>query len=150
MVTVGLELAFTPTSLTPLCDNGGRGEIPNGGSLGWHSNRLARELQLWCSYFKADGVNAGFYTWNDMNEPSVFNGPEVRSAVAWSPAMVPFSGVYGSGLDTRRGYRAPRCAQHVCTYRSPTIRSSFIRSHVNLKWYRAVVILLLQSLCITV
>ncbi|EER11093.1 Neutral alpha-glucosidase AB precursor, putative [Perkinsus marinus ATCC 50983] len=33
--------------------------------------------QWWASYFKADGVNAGFYTWNDMNEPSVFNGPEV-------------------------------------------------------------------------
>ncbi|KAF4652068.1 hypothetical protein FOL47_011270, partial [Perkinsus chesapeaki] len=31
----------------------------------------------WAMYFKPDGRNEDFYTWNDMNEPSVFNGPEV-------------------------------------------------------------------------
>ncbi|KAF4665243.1 hypothetical protein FOZ61_011117 [Perkinsus olseni] len=39
------------------------------------TNSTVREW--WASYFKSDGTNAGFYTWNDMNEPSVFNGPEV-------------------------------------------------------------------------
>jgi alpha 1,3-glucosidase len=29
------------------------------------------------SYDKYQGSTASLYTWNDMNEPSVFNGPEI-------------------------------------------------------------------------
>ena len=34
----------------------------------------------WADQFKFEnyvGSNENLYTWNDMNEPSVFNGPEV-------------------------------------------------------------------------
>ena len=34
----------------------------------------------WANQFKFEnyvGSNENLYTWNDMNEPSVFNGPEV-------------------------------------------------------------------------
>ena len=38
--------------------------------------------EWWASRFaldKYEGSTLDLYTWNDMNEPSVFNGPEVRS-----------------------------------------------------------------------
>lgn len=37
--------------------------------------KVERELFVHCS--SGQGSMENLYTWNDMNEPSVFNGPEV-------------------------------------------------------------------------
>lgn len=52
----------------------------NLGSSGWLDflNPVIREF--WAKKFELDqytGSTLDLYTWNDMNEPSVFNGPEI-------------------------------------------------------------------------
>jgi alpha 1,3-glucosidase len=50
------------------------------GSVSYLDFLLAEVREYWASLFaldQYDGSTSNLYTWNDMNEPSVFNGPEV-------------------------------------------------------------------------
>lgn len=57
--------------------------------------------EWWASRFALDqyeGSTLDLYTWNDMNEPSVFNGPEVTSAVYGSRQAGRFTRQKTSGV----------------------------------------------------
>ncbi|KAJ9049304.1 glucosidase II [Entomophthora muscae] len=50
------------------------------GSSSWVDYTLPEACKWWASLFKLDkyaGSTEALYVWNDMNEPSVFNGPEI-------------------------------------------------------------------------
>ena len=50
------------------------------GSSGWLDFVSPTVREFWASKFSLseyDGSTLDLYTWNDMNEPSVFNGPEI-------------------------------------------------------------------------
>ncbi|KAF4701393.1 hypothetical protein FOZ62_007871 [Perkinsus olseni] len=46
------------------------------GLSAWPDFISPRVRDWWGSFFKPDNLNDNFYTWNDMNEPSVFDVPE--------------------------------------------------------------------------
>ncbi|KAF4757963.1 hypothetical protein FOZ63_008528, partial [Perkinsus olseni] len=46
------------------------------GLSAWPDFINPRVRDWWGLFFKPDGLNDNFYTWNDMNEPSVFDVPE--------------------------------------------------------------------------
>ncbi|KAF4746300.1 hypothetical protein FOZ62_019521 [Perkinsus olseni] len=46
------------------------------GLSAWPDFTSPRVREWWGLWFKPDGLNDNFYTWNDMNEPSVFDVPE--------------------------------------------------------------------------
>lgn len=50
------------------------------GSSGWIDFLDPKGRQFWAEKFQLEqypGSTLDLYTWNDMNEPSVFNGPEI-------------------------------------------------------------------------
>jgi len=50
------------------------------GSSGWLDFLNPEVRQFWANKLQPDeyvGSTPDLYTWNDMNEPSVFNGPEI-------------------------------------------------------------------------
>jgi len=50
------------------------------GSSGWLDFLNPEVRQFWANKLQPDeyvGSTLDLYTWNDMNEPSVFNGPEI-------------------------------------------------------------------------
>ncbi|EER01560.1 Neutral alpha-glucosidase AB precursor, putative [Perkinsus marinus ATCC 50983] len=47
------------------------------GVSAWPDFTSPRVRQWWAKLFEPDGVNEYFYTWNDMNEPSVFQDMEM-------------------------------------------------------------------------
>ena len=46
-----------------------------GGVRDWWASQFATKVY--------EGSTKNLYVWNDMNEPSVFNGPEVRCGLVW-------------------------------------------------------------------
>lgn len=54
--------------------------LPSKGSSGWPDYLDPAVRKWWADKFALDvyeGSTQDLYIWNDMNEPSVFNGPEV-------------------------------------------------------------------------
>src|SRR5690606_2934031 len=48
----------------------------------WIDTLNPKAQQWWCNNFKFDkfkGTSENVFIWNDMNEPSVFNGPETTA-----------------------------------------------------------------------
>lgn len=54
--------------------------VPSAGSSAWPDFTRPEVRQWWANNFKLEeyvGSTPDLYIWNDMNEPSVFNGPEI-------------------------------------------------------------------------
>jgi alpha 1,3-glucosidase len=91
--------------------------------------------EYWGSQFALDkykGTNADTYIWNDMNEPSVFNGPEVTMP---RDAIHPSYNVEHRDVHNMYGYYVHRATFEGLQKRSPgdrpfvLTRSFFIGSH---------------------
>mmetsp|Transcript_15366 Transcript_15366/g.33773 ORF Transcript_15366/g.33773 Transcript_15366/m.33773 type:complete len:1019 (-) Transcript_15366:265-3321(-) len=89
----------------------------------------------WGSQFALDkytGTNADTYVWNDMNEPSVFNGPEVTMP---RDAIHPYGNVEHRDLHNMYGYYVHRATYEGLQKRVPNdrpfvlTRSFFVGSH---------------------
>eukprot|EP00928_Gymnodinium_smaydae_P005920 TRINITY_DN12051_c0_g2_i1.p1 TRINITY_DN12051_c0_g2~~TRINITY_DN12051_c0_g2_i1.p1 ORF type:complete len:1044 (-),score=239.32 TRINITY_DN12051_c0_g2_i1:202-3246(-) len=89
----------------------------------------------WGSQFALDkykGTNADTYIWNDMNEPSVFNGPEVTMP---RDAIHPYGNVEHRDVHNMYGYYVHRATFEGLEKRVPgdrpfvLTRSFFIASH---------------------
>mmetsp|Transcript_10527 Transcript_10527/g.27890 ORF Transcript_10527/g.27890 Transcript_10527/m.27890 type:complete len:1009 (+) Transcript_10527:124-3150(+) len=91
--------------------------------------------EYWGSQFALDkykGTNADLYVWNDMNEPSVFNGPEVTMP---RDAIHPHGMVEHRDVHNMYGYYVHRATSEGLEKRVPgdrpfvLTRSFFIGSH---------------------
>lgn len=91
--------------------------------------------EYWGSQFalgKYKGTNADTYIWNDMNEPSVFNGPEVTMP---RDAIHPYHKAEHRDLHNMYGYYVHRATFEGLEKRSPgdrpfvLTRSFFVGSH---------------------
>merc|ERR1719265_2224923 len=89
----------------------------------------------WASCFtldKYEGSAANLFTWNDMNEPSVFNGPEVTMP---RDAVHPYAMVEHRDIHNMYGYYVHRATFEGLQKRTPSdrpfvlTRSFFIGSH---------------------
>lgn len=91
--------------------------------------------KYWASQFALDkykGTTKDLYIWNDMNEPSVFNGPEVTMP---RDAIHPYGNVEHRDVHNMYGYYVHRATFEGLADRSPgdrpfvLSRSSWIGSH---------------------
>lgn len=105
------------------------------GTSGYPDFSDPKMRQYWGSQFALDkykGTNADTYIWNDMNEPSVFNGPEVTMP---RDAIHPHGNVEHRDLHNMYGYYVHRATFEGLQARSPgdrpfvLTRSFFIGSH---------------------
>lgn len=105
------------------------------GTSGYPDFSDPKMRDYWGSQFalgKYKGTNADTYIWNDMNEPSVFNGPEVTMP---RDAIHPYGNVEHRDLHNMYGYYVHRATFEGLQKRSPgdrpfvLTRSFFIGSH---------------------
>jgi len=105
------------------------------GTSGYPDFTDPKMRKFWGSQFALDkykGTNADTYIWNDMNEPSVFNGPEVTMP---RDAVHPNGNVEHRDVHNMYGYYVHRATFEGLAKRSPgdrpfvLTRSFFIGSH---------------------
>mmetsp|Transcript_118101 Transcript_118101/g.220808 ORF Transcript_118101/g.220808 Transcript_118101/m.220808 type:complete len:1022 (+) Transcript_118101:138-3203(+) len=105
------------------------------GTSGYPDFSDPKMREYWGSQFalgKYKGTNADTYIWNDMNEPSVFNGPEVTMP---RDAIHPHGNVEHRDLHNMYGYYVHRATFEGLQKRTPgdrpfvLTRSFFIGSH---------------------
>lgn len=72
------------------------------GGSSWIDYTLPAAREYWANLFGSyEGATEYLYTWNDMNEPSVFNGPEITMQKDL---------VHAGGIEHRYGMGALFCA----------------------------------------
>eukprot|EP00932_Pfiesteria_piscicida_P016905 SRR837773.3809.p1 GENE.SRR837773.3809~~SRR837773.3809.p1 ORF type:complete len:783 (-),score=300.81 SRR837773.3809:32-2245(-) len=105
------------------------------GTSGYPDFTDPKMREYWGSQFALDkykGTNADLYVWNDMNEPSVFNGPEVTCP---RDAIHPNGNVEHRDVHNMYGYYVHRATFEGLGRRVPgdrpfvLTRSFFISSH---------------------
>mmetsp|Transcript_70275 Transcript_70275/g.153116 ORF Transcript_70275/g.153116 Transcript_70275/m.153116 type:complete len:1025 (-) Transcript_70275:100-3174(-) len=105
------------------------------GTSGYPDFTNPKMREYWGSQFALDkykGTNADLYVWNDMNEPSVFNGPEVTCP---RDAIHPHGDVEHRDVHNMYGYYVHRATFEGLEKRVPgdrpfvLTRSFFIGSH---------------------
>ncbi|ORY71521.1 alpha glucosidase-like protein [Pseudomassariella vexata] len=88
------------------------------GSSMWIDAFSPAAIKWWCSLFKYDafkGTLENTYIWNDMNEPSVFNGPEVT---------MPKDNLHHGGWEHRDVHNINGMTFHNATYEALLTRKT--------------------------